>query len=135
MTTIGAAIGAEETSPTITTFTFPIPTPYRRAIEAVTTDQDMPAEFVHHTRVEFVHHMRPFVTLHPMRAAIVPSTTQAPAPTTRLTRARLPIRGTSKNQLFQSPANFLDCKTAIRKANRPAQFGASGLNNPSSGER
>src|SRR5262244_2650063 len=114
MTTTGAAIGVEATSPTITTFTFPIPTPYRRAIEAVTTDQDMPAEFVHPTLVEFVHHMRPVVTLHPMRAAaIVPSPTRAPAHTTRLMRARLPIRGTSKSQPFQSPANFPDSKTAI----------------------
>src|SRR5215469_332432 len=107
MTTIGAAIGVEATSLTIATSTFPIPMPYRRAIEAATTDPDMRAEFVHRTL--------PVVTPHLMQAATALSTTPAPAHITRLPRARLPIRGTSGNQPFQSLTNYAGSKTAIRQ--------------------
>ena len=115
MTTIGVAIGVEATSLTIATFTFPIPMPYRRAIEAVTTDPDMRAEFVHHTQGGFVRHTLPVVTPHVMQAAIALSTTPAPAHITRLPPAKLPMQGTSKNQPFQSPTKYLGAKTAIRQ--------------------
>jgi hypothetical protein len=114
MTTIGAVIGAEATSLITTTFTFPIPAPYQHGIEAVTTEGDILAEFVHPTRAELARHTRPPVTPHLMQAAIVPSTTQAPDHITPPMRDNWPMRGTSENQPFQIPTNFPDSKTAIR---------------------
>ena len=75
----------------------------------------MPAESVQRTRMVFVHRTHPGVTLHPMRVAIVPSTTLAPGHIIRLARANLPMRETSRNQPFQSPTNFPDFKAATRR--------------------